>query len=238
MPSKTDDTASTTGQVKHDLRKDSKTDETASATKQGSQDTRKYSKSDDTESMAKETREGIRKDSKGLTTEEATDCTQHWEDPEHLAQNQKEYKKFQEDSRARSNTSDDDDEQADGSRIKKRGRGANAHGHASTTASNKKQKTSSSSGPHDDDDDDDDDDDEYPAGRAGDITRVPTDDQKVQWKGPPGSRSIDGSAVEVVYEEKRVGGKQIRASKEDPRVVVQCEATGKTSVHRPEAVYF
>jgi hypothetical protein len=139
-----------------------------------------------------------------------TDCTTQWDDPDHMERNQREYKKFQEDQRKAKGTS-----QNNGG--KKRGRGANAD------PPNKKQK--SGGGKRDE-----------PIGTAGDKTRVPEKGQKVQWHSLPGY--IDGEVIEVVYEEKEVDGKRVKASKEDPRVVLKSDSTGNISVHKPEAVYF
>jgi hypothetical protein len=141
-----------------------------------------------------------------------TDCTTHWDDPEHMERNQREYKKFMEDNRQAKETLQD------GHGGKKRGRGANAG--ASPT---KKQK--SGGGKRD-----------KPTGAAGDITRVPKKGQKVQWHSLPGY--IDGEVVEIVYEEKVVDGKKVKASKEDPRVVLKSDSSGKICVHKPEAVYW
>lgn len=75
-----------------------------------------------------------------------------------------------------------------------------------------------------------------PRGAAGSITRVPSKGQKVQWHSLPGY--VDGEVVEVVYEEKEVDGKKIKASKEDPRVVLKSDASGKICVHKPAVVYW
>jgi hypothetical protein len=141
-----------------------------------------------------------------------TDCTTHWDDPEHMERNQAEYQKFLEYNRKTKSSAHDDNQGT------KRGRGAN-----SGISPNKKQKNSG--GKHD-----------QPTGTAGDITRVPRKGQKVQWHSLPGY--IDGEVVEVVYEEKEVDGKKVKASKEDPRVVLKSDSSGKICVHKPEAVYF
>jgi hypothetical protein len=135
----------------------------------------------------------------------AKNCTEHWEDPDHLERNLAEYKKFQDGNRQ---PAKDD---------KKRGITANGN------SSSKKQKTSG--GKHDE-----------PNGPAGSITRVPKQGQKVQWHALPGY--VDGEVVEVVYQEKEVDGKKIKASKEDPRIVLKSESSGKICVHKPEVVYF
>jgi hypothetical protein len=140
-----------------------------------------------------------------------TDCTTQWDDPDHMEDDQREYQKFLESSRK--SKSGPQDEHAG----KKRGRGAN------TEAPSKKQK--SAGGKHDE-----------RIGAAGDKTRVPKKGQKVQWHSLPGY--VDGEVVEVVYEEKEVDGKSVKASKEDPRVVLKSDSSGKICVHKPEAVYF
>ena len=43
---------------------------------------------------------------------------------------------------------------------------------------------------------------------------------------------------EIAYEEKEVEGKKVKASKEDPRIVLKSESSGKVAIHKPEAVYF
>jgi hypothetical protein len=98
---------------------------------------------------------------------------------------------------------------------KKRGNASNGN------SPNKKQKSSGK---------------DEPRGAAGSITRVPKKGQKVQWHSLPGY--VDGEAVEVVYEEKEVDGKKVKASKEDPRIVLKSASSGKICVHKPEAVYF
>ena len=128
-----------------------------------------------------------------------------------MENDQREYQKFLESNRKSKGSAQEDHPG------KKRGRGANAE------APSKKQK--SAGGKHDE-----------PIGAAGDKTRVPKKGQKVQWHSLPGY--VDGEVVEVLYEEKTVDGKSVKASKEDPRVVLKSESSGKICVHKPEAVYF
>lgn len=155
------------------------------------------------------------KDSKSKKNyKDAKDCTEHWDDADHLEANQKEYQEFQKSNRKTGHAAVEDE---GGS---KRGRGANA---AAASSPNKKQKTGA--GAHDE-----------PTGSAGDKTRVPKKGQKVQWKALPGY--VDGEVVEIVYEEKKVDGKNVKASKEDPRIVLKSDSSGKICVHKPEAVYF
>lgn len=102
----------------------------------------------------------------------------------------------------------------DGDNAKKRGQAANG------SSPNKKQKSST----------------DEPTGAKGSITRVPKQGQKVQWHSIAGY--VDGEVVEVVYEEKEVQGKKAKASKEDPRVVLKSDVSGKIVVHKPDAVWF
>ncbi|KAF2132996.1 hypothetical protein P153DRAFT_268250, partial [Dothidotthia symphoricarpi CBS 119687] len=148
----------------------------------------------------------------------AMSCTEYWEDAEHLAHNQAEYKKFKTQEQKIIDASDNEQhsDSATSTTGKKRGRGANA------PATNKKHKIA---GRHD-----------SPTGAAGDKTRVPSQGQKVQWQSVAGY--ITGEVVEVLYEDKKVDGKSVKATKEDPRVVLKSDASGKTIVHKPEVVYW
>lgn len=131
----------------------------------------------------------------------AINCTEHWEDEQHLNRNMQAYKDFK--------AKDGKDEKGT-----KRGNGNKSN------SPNKKQKSSK----------------DEPVGSAGSITRVPSKGQKVQWHSLPGY--VDGEVVEVVYEEKEVDGKKVKASKEDPRIVLKSDASGKICVHKPDVVYW
>lgn len=151
------------------------------------------------------------------------DCAHHWED-HHARSGSKEYQKFKEQDRRDSAASENAESEPESTEDvdqeqpapKKRGRGANQKG------TNKKQKTSGSS--------------KEPQGTAGDKTRVPKVGQQVQWHALPGY--VDGEVVEIVYEDKTVEGKPVKASKEDPRVVLKSSSSGKIAVHKPEVVYW
>jgi len=156
------------------------------------------------------------KDSNGfekIEKKSTTDCTTQWDDPEHMENNQREYKKFMEDNRKSKSTSPDDRPG------KKRGQGANAD----LPSASKKHK--GTSGINDE-----------PMAPTGDKTRVPQKGHKVQWHS--GSGYVTGEVVEVLYEDKEVNGEKVEASKEDPRVMLKTDSTGKVCVHKPEAVYF
>ncbi|EJC99284.1 uncharacterized protein FOMMEDRAFT_113229 [Fomitiporia mediterranea MF3/22] len=77
-------------------------------------------------------------------------------------------------------------------------------------------------------------DDEH--GQPCSATRLPEAGQKVFWRATPGW--VEGTVVEVAYSEKDVGGKHVKASKNDPRIILESAKSGKTAVHKPEAVYF
>jgi hypothetical protein len=163
-------------------------------------------------SKAKEARKNVSENGEKGTSQKtdykaAKNCTEHWEDADHLEKNLAAYKTFKEQERKSAKD--------DGDHGKKRGHATKGN------SPNKKQKSASK---------------DEPVGSAGSITRVPKKGQKVQWHSLPGY--IDGEVVEVVYEEKQVDGKKVKASKEDPRVVLKSDASGKICVHKPAAVYF
>jgi hypothetical protein len=106
-------------------------------------------------------------------------------------------------------------EKSNADQAKKRGNASNGN------TPNKKQKSSGK---------------DEPRGAAGSITRVPKKGQEAQWHSLPGY--VDGEVVEVVYEEKEVEGQKVKASKEDPRVVLKSAASGKICVHKPDVVFF
>lgn len=154
----------------------------------------------------------------------AKDCTEHWEDEEHLEQNKKDFQEF----RAHHNKSSspggsvsagsDSGDHGEVPSGMKRGRGANQAG-------NQSKKTKSEDRDHD------------PSGLPrGDKTRVPGAGQHVHWKS--GKGYAKGEVIEVLYEEKEIEGQKAEASKEDPRLVLKTISSGKLAVHKPEDVYF
>lgn len=155
----------------------------------------------------------------------ATDCMQHWEDEEHLEQNKKDFQEFRAAARksssasggsAASGGSDSIDDHGEVPGGMKRGRGANQAGSQSKKAKSEERD---------------------PSGLPrGDKTRVPGVGQHVHWKY--GKGYAKGEVVEVLYENKEVAGQKAEASKEDPRLVLKADSTGKLAVHKPEDVYF
>ena len=65
--------------------------------------------------------------------------------------------------------------------------------------------------------------------------RLPSKGQNVHWKALPGW--VEGTVVEVVFENKNVEGKSVKAKEDDPRIVMKSR-NGKIAVHKPQAVYF
>ncbi|KAF2836299.1 hypothetical protein M501DRAFT_997048 [Patellaria atrata CBS 101060] len=72
--------------------------------------------------------------------------------------------------------------------------------------------------------------------KPGSKDRLPEKGQKVKWKAPSGY--VEGEVIEIVHEEKEVDGKHVKATDSDPRIVLKSSSSGKTAVHKPDAVYF
>lgn len=155
----------------------------------------------------------------------AKDCTEHWEDEEHLEQNKKDFQEFRAQHNKASSSpagsasgGSDSDLHGEVPGGMKRGRGANL---PATGNPSKKVKSE----------------ERDPAGLPrGDKTRVPRVGQHVHWKH--GKGYAKGEVVEVLYEDKEVEGKKAEASKEDPRLVLKTDSSGKLAVHKPEDCYF
>ncbi|KAH3914402.1 hypothetical protein HBH56_088870 [Parastagonospora nodorum] len=175
---------------------------------EGKQFVSNTSKAKDARKNVSETNGSTKPDDSTVRTDytSAKNCTEHWEDPNHLEKNMQAYKTFKEKNRKSAE---------EGENAKKRGQAANGN------SPNKKQKSSGQ---------------DVPEAPLGSITRVPKQGQKVQWHSIAGY--VDGEVVEVVYEDKEVEGKKAKGSKEDPRVVLKGDVSGKIVVHKPEAVYF
>ncbi|KAL5523139.1 hypothetical protein ACEPAF_1406 [Sanghuangporus sanghuang] len=73
-------------------------------------------------------------------------------------------------------------------------------------------------------------------GEPASATRLPNEGQHVFWRATPGW--VEGTVVEICHSEKEVDGKHVKASQDDPRIVLKSAKSGKTAVHKPEAVYF
>lgn len=76
-----------------------------------------------------------------------------------------------------------------------------------------------------------------PPAQQGSNTRLPRKGQTAHWKAMPGW--VDGKVVEILTASKSVDGKQVKASKDEPRIVLKSNAkSGKICVHKPDNVYF
>ncbi len=76
-----------------------------------------------------------------------------------------------------------------------------------------------------------------PPARQASVSRLPKKGQQAYWKAMPGW--VDGKVVEVLKANKSVEGKQVKASKDDPRIVLKSNAkSAKTCVHKVDNVYF
>ena len=73
-------------------------------------------------------------------------------------------------------------------------------------------------------------------GKQGSKDRLPKEGQKVSWKAMPGY--VEGEVVEILKKGKKVDGKQVKATEQDPRIVLKSEKSGKICVHKPEACYY
>ncbi|KAI1871098.1 hypothetical protein JX265_006138 [Neoarthrinium moseri] len=70
----------------------------------------------------------------------------------------------------------------------------------------------------------------------GSNSRLPEKGQQVHWKALPGY--VDGEVVEILTSSKEVDGKSVKASEDDPRIVLKSNKSGKICVHKADAVYF
>ena len=75
-----------------------------------------------------------------------------------------------------------------------------------------------------------------PPAAQGSNQRLPKKGKKVHWKAMPGW--VKGEVIEILKSNKKVEGKDVKASKNDPRLVLKSESSGKTCVHKPDNIYF
>ena len=73
-------------------------------------------------------------------------------------------------------------------------------------------------------------------GAQGSNERLPNEGQRVHWKAMPGW--VKGEVVEILKTNKKVGNKDVKASKEGPRLVLKSDSSGKICVHKPDNLYF
>ncbi|CEH12575.1 Protein of unknown function DUF2945 [Ceraceosorus bombacis] len=68
-------------------------------------------------------------------------------------------------------------------------------------------------------------------------SRLPKAGQVAHWKSMPGW--VKGEVVKVLTEATTVDGKSVKASRDDPRIVLKSHGpSGKQAVHKAQAVYF
>jgi iron uptake system EfeUOB component EfeO/EfeM len=77
--------------------------------------------------------------------------------------------------------------------------------------------------------------DEDPAPR-GSADRLPKKGQAAHWKALPGF--VKGKVEDILTAAQKVNGKNVKASEEDPRIVLKSDSSGKICVHKPEACYY
>ncbi|MGW5366057.1 DUF2945 domain-containing protein [Actinopolymorpha pittospori] len=58
---------------------------------------------------------------------------------------------------------------------------------------------------------------------------------RVRWDA--GNQSSVGTIERKLTEDTEAGGRQVRASEQDPQYLVRSEKTGRTAVHRPSALH-
>lgn len=75
-----------------------------------------------------------------------------------------------------------------------------------------------------------------PPAQQGSKSRLPKKGQTVHWKALP--CWVEGSVVEVAKSSKEVDGKQVKAGKDDPGIVLKSKSRGKIATRKPNSVYF
>ena len=142
--------------------------------------------------------------------------------------------KGEEKQEANEKSNDDAEEDADAEDATEKPKAGRKRGRPKGSATNKKQKTndgkakSSTHGSKKDS--------ANPPAQQASIDRLPKKGQTVTWKALPGW--VEGTVVEIARENKEVEGKDVKAGKDDPRIVLKSSSSGKIAVHKPGAVYF
>ena len=49
---------------------------------------------------------------------------------------------------------------------------------------------------------------------------------------------VNGTVTEVLTRGKKVDGKDVKASEDDPKVVMKSDSSGKVCVHKPDACFY
>jgi hypothetical protein len=111
----------------------------------------------------------------------------------------------------------------------KTSRGEKRKSGSQDSSKDKKQARKSFGSKHDDENDE--------PGQQASAERLPDVGQTVSWKAMPGW--VKGEVKEILRKAKTVNGKNVKATEEDPRVVLKSHGpSGKLAVHKPEAIYF
>jgi hypothetical protein len=58
---------------------------------------------------------------------------------------------------------------------------------------------------------------------------------RVRWDA--GNQSSEGTVEEVITSDTEAGGRTVRASREEPQYLVRSEKSGRTAVHKPDAIH-
>jgi hypothetical protein len=49
---------------------------------------------------------------------------------------------------------------------------------------------------------------------------------------------VKGKVENILFKAQKVNGKNVKASENDPRIVLKSDSSGKICVHKPEACYY
>ncbi|KKY21715.1 hypothetical protein UCRPC4_g03482 [Phaeomoniella chlamydospora] len=74
-----------------------------------------------------------------------------------------------------------------------------------------------------------------PLAAQGSNDRLPEKGNKVQWRAMRGW--VKGEVTEILVSDKKVDGKDVKALKQDPRIVLNSDSRGKICVHKPDSIY-
>ncbi|MGW4395101.1 DUF2945 domain-containing protein [Amycolatopsis nivea] len=67
------------------------------------------------------------------------------------------------------------------------------------------------------------------------MTKEFREGDRVRWDA--GNQSSAGVVVKKITSDTEAGGREVKASPDDPQYLVRSEKSGKTAVHRPEAIH-
>ena len=175
-----------------------------------------------------------RKNATEKTDDEDQDSESDGEESGEEAEEEEEEEEDGEDQEEDEESENDDDEKAKSGQKRSRGKTANTSNKkrkddpSNPKAANKKQTGKTMGSKHDI---------ATPPAKQASASRLPKKGQTVTWKAMPGW--VEGSVLEIVKSNKQVEGKSIKASKDDPRVVLRSNGPSKkVAVHKPEAIYF